>query len=122
MDGNEWHWEFGWKMRLYSWELTQLEDILNHVGISLPTRGKLDKLVWKAGSGGGYNSKSFIEVANQELFTPQLNAQIIAFIWQKRCPPRANIILWFLAKSKLKTGELLNNMGIISQEQAQCPF
>lgn len=43
------------------------------------------------------------------MFRRLLLEDIIKFIWQKKVPPRAEMIVWFLAMGRLKTMEYLHN-------------
>lgn len=48
--------------------------------------------------------------------------EITELIWQRKAPPRAELVVWFLLQEKLKTGSTLFNLNIISIEEANCPF
>lgn len=51
-----------------------------------------------------------------------LDEKVIRFIWQGKAPKRVELIVWFLAMGKLKTGDILARANIITQEQATCPM
>lgn len=63
-----------------------------------------------------------MEQANNEVYLVGLNEVVIKVFWQKVCPPRAQLLVWFLAMDKLKTGNILHSLGMINMKQTLCPF
>lgn len=49
-----------------------------------------------------YKDESFIENANREVYIVGFNDDVVNIIWQGASPPRAEVLLWFLAMNKLK--------------------
>lgn len=114
-DGESWLWNFTWRRSLYQWE----EDILRQLMIKLvsnkPTLNSNDNdsLTWTPDLVADYAISSFVQQASHQLYSTNLNAEVIKFIWSKKAPLRAELLTWFLVKGKLKTNNLLLNLGVI---------
>lgn len=53
---------------------------------------------------------------------PILTPQSLRCLWKSIGPPRAKLTLWFTMLSKLKTGDLLVEKGVLEAHQSYCPF
>lgn len=56
------------------------------------------------------------------MYEQKLSTEITQFIWQRKAPTRADIIVWFLAIEKLKTGAYLLSLNLSPESQALCPL
>lgn len=121
-DGSVWHCDFKWRRSLFQWEITLVSELFNLIGAISPSVTLSDKLLWIPDTSNGYNVKSFTEIAANKMFNKILPTQIVDFVWQKVAPPRAQMVVWFLARDRLKVGSYLSNIGVISTENARCPF
>lgn len=76
------------------------------------------------GDGGysKYSVGSFLSKSETYLYQRILLEDITAFIWQRKAPSRVEITTWLLTLGKLKTGEFLFNLSILSQDHALCCF
>lgn len=45
---------------------------------------------------------------------------MIEFIWQNVAPPRAQYLLWFIARNRIKTGDFLLGLGLVEPHDANC--
>lgn len=117
-DGNTWQWEFNWRRSLYQWELYDLSGLLTLIASKIPTSNSSDHLVWKNGNHTRFSVKSFMEAAHKEVYEEYLNSDVVNFIWQRRSPPRAKLLAYFIAINKLKTCSILLSLGLITPEQA----
>lgn len=81
-----------------------------------------DKILWTHDSSNLYTVKSFTQMASKVIYQPVLNKHIIDFIWQKIYPPRAKLLIWFLASEKLKCGNLLTISILFPQRMLYAPF
>lgn len=106
-DGDQWHWDFKWRRNLYQWEITSVNEVLSLVRDHTPIIGKSDEMVWQEETNKQYSVKSFTENVGMELYQPIHRKPVIDFIWQNKCPTRAQLTLWFLALNRLKTGNLM---------------
>lgn len=69
-----------------------------------------------------YSVKGFVEYVNFNVYSKSLPKQIVSFIWQRKAPPRAKFVAWFLARGKLKTCGYLLHLNLISEEHIKCVF
>lgn len=102
-------------MRLYQWESTQLDHIIQELNNSQPSQEQEDHLHWKPEISSGYSIKSFMDITTHLIYNRSLNTFVVEFIWSRKTLLIAEMLAWFLAKEKLKTGEYLLNLGIIQK-------
>ena len=116
-----WSWNLRWRRILYDWELDDLQRLTRLIELNKPNSGMADGLYWKH-SGDLYFPVKQIGAIMYDTHTPTLSKPIINFIWQKFIPPRAQLPIWMANREKLKTGDILVKKGIITLQQAVCPF
>lgn len=78
--------------------------------------------MWKWNSSGQYTVASFLKQVYEQHMPCSLPPEITDIVWKKRGPPRAQMKLWFLVRGRLKCGELLARLNIISIDNALCPW
>lgn len=81
-----------------------------------------DRLQWKWKSSGTYTAASLLNKVYQDQYVRTLPPKVTEFIWKRKSPPRALLTLWFLARGRLKCGELLNQLNILPIEETKCPW
>ena len=57
-----------------------------------------------------------------ESCTPTLPKPIVNIVWHNFTPLRAKLAVWLANLEKLKTGDFLVEKGIISPQEAVCPY
>ena len=116
-----WIWNLEWRRTVYEWEEEEVSTLKHHIEQNCPNRGREDGAYWKQSSKVGYPVKSIVEKMN-ESSAPILPKPIISLVWKNILPPRAQMTLWMANLEKLKTGDFLEEKGIINSQQAICPF
>ena len=86
-----------------------------------PKRDTKDSILWKNAVVGSYPTKDITDKLSKSL-VPSLPKSVASIVWQKFIPPRAKLAIWLANKGKLKTGDLLVEKGIITPQDASCPF
>lgn len=122
-DGEGWIWNLTWRRDFFQWEFALVQELLELLNANCPKQNRVDRMRW---TGGGsediYSVKSFNNLVQQHNFEKTLPHEITELIWQKKAPPRAELVVWFLLQEKLKTGSTLLNLNIINSEYATCLF
>lgn len=121
-DGEIWTWNLLWRGSLYHWEQNVLNSLLSILDNNQPTPASQDSFLWQHDLEKGFTVRSFTEVIAASLYNQGLNDNVFQFIWRKVSPPRAELLLWFIAKDKLKTRSILHNLNLINEDQATIPF
>lgn len=122
VQNNKWYWKFKWRRALFSREQVQVDELIASLPSFTPNSNRSDQIVWNQNLGQGYTCKAFVDSISPKLYQQRLDPKIINFIWKKRAPPRAQLLLWFLVRDSLKTGAFLVQRGILDSNQALCPF
>lgn len=117
-----WHWDLKWRRNLFQLELEQLNLLLLLLNNVSPCTAGSDSYRWNYSADGQYSVKSLIQHSIMLLFQRTISEQVVKFIWQRKAPPRADLLLWFLARGRLKTGQYLPNLRLIDEAQAVCIF
>ena len=116
-----WSWNLRWRRNLYEWEYDdalRLKHLIEQITLSL---GMAEVVYWKF-SGKLYFPVRSIVAQVYDSVAPTLPKSITNIVWQKYIPPRAQLSIWLANLEKLKTGDLLMEKGIVSAQQAMCPF
>lgn len=121
-DGEEWIWNLTWRRNLFQWELALIQELRTLLNTNCPRNNREDKMRRSGDLEGNYIVKSFNNIAQQHNFERTLSQEVTDLIWQKKAPPRAELVVWFLLQEKLKTGKLLFELHIIDADEAKCPF
>lgn len=87
-----------------------------------PLQTIVDRLIWTPNEAKGYSVKSFLEMSTNKLCSRSISSYIIEFVWQKRSPLRAQFFKLFLVHERIMCGSYLQNLGLISLDQAVCSF
>lgn len=119
---SEWRWSFHWRRNLYSWEVEDLRTLKVVILSQQPRLNKEEEVMLKDNTVVGFTVRSFTEEAEAHWYQRMLNQNVTEFIWQRRAPPRAELVVWFLALEKLKTGDYLLGLNLIEPEMALCPI
>ena len=118
---NSWVWNLQWRRPLYDWEIEDVRVMLHSVQQNGPKRDTEDGVLWQNTEVAFYPTKCIYEKFNDTLGSSLSNA-IAPIIWETFIPPRAKLTVWLAHKEKLKTGDFLAEKGIISPQNAWCPF
>ena len=118
---NNWVWNLLWRRPLHDWELDDVRALLLIVEQNRPDRGTEEGIRWRNSEVASYPTKDIHEIFNNSLGAP-LSKSITSVVWQRFIPPRARLIVWLAYKERLKTGDFLVEKGIISPQNAWCPF
>ena len=86
-----------------------------------PKNGSESGVLWKRSHVASYPTKCIHESFNSSLGAP-IPKSLVSIVWQRFIPPRARLTVWLAYKEKLKTGDLLVEKGIITPQNARCPF
>ena len=119
--GSSWVWHLEWRRPLYDWETEEvraLQLIIEHNG---PKQDTENGLMWRNAELTSYPTKAISAIFNASLGS-SMPKSLVSVVWQKLIPPRAQLTVWLAYKEKLKTGDLLVEKGIISPQNAGCPF
>lgn len=65
---------------------------------------------------------SFPSKAYEYSIVRSLPPEAMEIIWQKRGPPRVHPTHWFLVRGRLKYFDYLYKLGLITREEANCPW
>lgn len=74
-----------------------------------------DSLSCKWNAGVEFSVPSFMDEVYGRQAVKTLPPKVIELIWKKRGPLRTHLTLWFLFRERLKCGELLNSLNLISK-------
>nr|GEV12617.1 cysteine-rich receptor-like protein kinase [Tanacetum cinerariifolium] len=117
-ENGQWKWNVNLKRNLFDWEVEQFDSfmlILNSV-VMMATRN--EKVVRLFDSLGKFSSRSFgKEMENSSYSDPLLHS-----VWKFKVPPKAHLLCWQSIIGKLPTRDVLLRIGIIAQNQYNCPL
>ena len=119
--GGSWVWHLHLRRPLYEWENEDASALRLIIEQDGPKQDIDNGLMWKNAEFTSYPTKAISEIFNASLGSPMPNS-FISIVWQKLIPPRAQLTVWLAYKEKLKTGDFLVDKGIISPQNANCPF
>lgn len=114
-----WVWDFQWRRDLYSWEIEEVHRLERSLG-SVHREGQ-DSVSWQNISSLSYPTKCIVEQVFADC-DPLLPRAVASILWSIRCPPRAQVTLWMACLGRLKTGDRLMDVGVISISDALCPL
>ncbi|XP_057528469.1 uncharacterized protein LOC130807321 [Amaranthus tricolor] len=110
-----------WCRRLYDWEIEEVRAMQTIIDQNGPKRELQSGLMWNNKEMASYPTNGIFSTLYESL-TPPIPKSIASVVWQKYIPPRAQLTVWLAYKEKLKTGDFLVEKGIISPQNAGCPF
>ena len=119
--GNSWAWKLDWRRPLYDWEREEVSTLQCIIEQNGPKHDIENGLIWNNKELTSYPTKAISAIFNESLGSP-MPKSLVSIIWQKFIPPRAQLTVWLAYKEKLKTGDFLVDKGIISPQNANCPF
>lgn len=112
------HWRRPW----FQWEVVEFESLVALLsGIQL-NPAQFDKVRCSLTTDRSFTIKTFMEKVNYSQYGQTLPPLVADFISRKRAPHRAQLTLWFLARRKLKTGQLLVHLHLLPQSLSVCPW
>ena len=114
-------WNLLWRRFLYDWDSDNVRSLLAVVEQNGPKHGEGSGVTWKRALVASYPTKDIHECLNTSMGT-HIPKQILSLVWQWFIPPRARLTVWLAYKERLKTGDLLVEKGIITSQNALCPF
>ena len=116
-----WSWNLRWRRTIYDWEHDEALRLKHLIEQKMPNTELTDGVYWKQSGSLCFPVKS-IAAKMYDSYAPILSKSIVNIVWQKFVPPRAQLSIWFANLEKLKTGDFLEEKGIINSQQAICPF
>ena len=116
-----WSWNLRWLRNLYDREIDEVLRLKHLIEPNTPSIEMTDGVYWKHYGKLCFPVKSIVAQV-YDSYAPTLPKTITNIVWQKCIPPRAQLSIWLPNLQKLKTGDLLVEKGIISSQQAVCPF
>ena len=119
--GSSWVWHLHWRRNLYDWELEEVGALRLIIEQNGPKQDTQNGLVWNNVDHTSYPTKAIAATFNKSLGT-SMPKSLESVVWQKFIPPRAQLTVWLAYKEKLKTGDFFVEKGIISPQNACCPF
>ncbi|XP_057538031.1 uncharacterized protein LOC130815560 [Amaranthus tricolor] len=119
--GNSWVWNLQWRRLLYDWEIEDLRGLEHMIQLNEPKRDTEDGVLWHSTEVASYPTKCIYAKFNDSPGSSLPNS-IAPIIWKNFIPPRAKLTIWLANQEKLKTGDFLVEKGIITQQNAWCPF
>ena len=120
-NGNSWVWSLQWRRLLFDWEIEDMRFLEQTIQQNEPRRNTQHGILWHSTEVASYPTKCIYAKFNDSLGSSLPNS-IAPIVWKKFIPPRAKLTIWLADKEKLKTGDFLVEKGIISQQNAWCPF
>lgn len=121
-DGICLHWSLQWRRSLFRWEQETLNSLLNCLNNAGLKANRQDKALCMLDNSNLFSCKSSSDKAHSHLFPQMMLDDVISFICQKTAPPRAELVVWFLVHNRLKTGDYLAKLNIISSVDNVCYF
>ena len=119
--GRSWVWRLHWRRHLYDWELEEVRALRVIIEYSEPEQDARKGLMWNNVDNAAYPTKAIATTFNNSLGV-SMSKSLESVVWQKYIPPRAQLTVWLAYKAKLKTGDSLVQKGMISPQNACCPF
>ena len=118
---NSWVWNLDWRRRLYEWEMEEVRTMQIIIDQNKPKRELHQGVLWKNKEVTSYPTTDIYATLNETL-APSIPKSIMSVVWQKFIPPRAQLTVWMAFKERLKTADFLVEKGVISVQNAGCPF
>ena len=118
---NSWVWNLQWRRPLYDWEIEDVRILQHIVQQHGPKWDTQDGVLWQRTEVASYPTKC-INAKFNETMCSSLSNVIAPIIWKNFIPPRAKLTVWLANMEKLKTGDFLVEKGIVSPQNAWCPF
>ena len=115
-----WVWHLQWRRPLYDWEMEQVDTLRLNIEQYGPKQNTENGLLWMNMELSSYPTKAISTTFNS--LVSSMPKSLVSVVWQKYIPPRAQLTVWLAYKEKLKTGDFLVEKGIISPQNAYCPF
>ena len=116
-----WVWNLAWRRAAYDWEREEIAMLRNLINQQQPKPETTDGVRWRASGNTSFHAITISEKL-YESSSPLMPKHIVNSIWKCPVPPRAQLTIWMAQLQKLKTGDFLMEKGIISPQQALCPF
>ena len=116
-----WVWNLTWRRLLYDWEQEDIVRLTHIIGKIQPIVSSTDGVLWRGSGNTSFHVKSILNKI-YESSSPLIPRQSAISIWKSHSPPRAQMTIWLAHLEKLKTGDILMDKGIITPQQALCPF
>lgn len=74
---------------------------------------KLDAVRCTLSPDSYFTMRAFMTKAYRSQYDRSLPPLVTDFIWRRRAPPKAQLMVWFLSRDKLKIGHLLVSLNLI---------
>lgn len=120
-NGSNQSWILQWRRPLFECE-KQYEELFTLLSQHHPKLGTKDRVQWKWEGNGRYSVKSCLNQIGKGIYSSTLSKQVLCFIWNNFTPPRLQLLLWFVALGKLKTGEHPLKVRIVDENESLCHF
>lgn len=119
--GNTWTWKLPWRRRLFIWEQTLYDELMDEIQNIQISKDKQDSWRWKQSKDGIYSVKSAYSVLTSE--PNRVAKTCYNLIWNNSVPLKVSGFSWQLLEKKLPTrGNLAAKNISLRGNNASCPL
>lgn len=112
-----WRWNLQWRRRLYEWEQSEVDEVLEKIQTFRIKENEEDMMMWTEALEPFSTSRCLVSLEKAS-FT-NLGSRI-PNVWNKLGAPKWQAFMWLAYMGKILSKRLLVRIGLIGNEEARC--
>lgn len=99
-----------------------VQELMREINAIKPIKEENNRLILIPEETHGYTVRYFMDQASPKTYNRRFDDNIIYFAWQRKSPPRAELLVWFLIQGRINYGSYLVHFGLITSIRLSVAF